>query len=466
MTRSSLWKIWRCDRLRAMSPAAVVAAALALGAGAEGARAQAPPFECDDNFGQCGTPNQSGGGGGGGGGGSILINNTDLGDTYQHADDYDDDGVEDPFDNCARVDNADQGDSDGDEVGDACDTCPAIANADQLDLDGDGLGDGCDPDLDGDGVPNGQDLCPDVANPVNGAGAGQPDADHDGLGDACDGDIDGDGAPNLTDACPLEATIVAPREDQVALCFPDADGDGVSEVDPLAPDLCATVFDPDQFDTDGDGVGDACDPDLDDDGFANAVDTCAQLANPGQQDGDRDGLGDACDDHYCFVVLGDNGHCLDPNAPLTVYSPPMLVETGEDLRLRLFANRVSEAFTFRWDVVDGPEGGHARISNQSGSTAFSSPFEYHYLKGQVPVFSADRAGVYRVRARIATIWEDRVTAELAAEAEYVTEITVEGDGAGGDDSGCHGGAAGGAAGLLGLLALGRASRRRGASTAR
>jgi hypothetical protein len=46
-------------------------------------------FECDNNFGDCGTPEQSGGGGGGGG--SVLIANTDLGDTYQHADYCDDD---------------------------------------------------------------------------------------------------------------------------------------------------------------------------------------------------------------------------------------------------------------------------------------------------------------------------------------------------------------------------------------
>ena len=50
-------------------------------------------YECDNNYGDCGTPNQSGGGGGGGG--SVLIANTDLGDTYQNADDFDDDGIED-----------------------------------------------------------------------------------------------------------------------------------------------------------------------------------------------------------------------------------------------------------------------------------------------------------------------------------------------------------------------------------
>ena len=53
--------------------------------------AHAQGFECDNNFGDCGTPEQSGGGGGGKG--SVLIANTDLGDTYQHADDYDGDGI-------------------------------------------------------------------------------------------------------------------------------------------------------------------------------------------------------------------------------------------------------------------------------------------------------------------------------------------------------------------------------------
>ena len=58
------------------------------------AMGQDAPLECDNNYGECGTPEMSGGGNAGGGG-AILINNTDLGDTYQSADDYDDDGVED-----------------------------------------------------------------------------------------------------------------------------------------------------------------------------------------------------------------------------------------------------------------------------------------------------------------------------------------------------------------------------------
>ena len=114
-------------------------------------------FECDNNFGDCGTPQQSGGGGGGGG--SVLIANTDLGDTYQNADDYDDDGVEDSSDNCMRIQNPSQSDRDGDGSGDACDNCLTIWN-DQHDLDGDNLGDWCDDDIDGDGIENHIDDCP------------------------------------------------------------------------------------------------------------------------------------------------------------------------------------------------------------------------------------------------------------------------------------------------------------------
>jgi hypothetical protein len=71
----------------------------------------------------------------------------------------------------------------------------------------------------------------------------------------------------------------------------DADGDGVLDEE----DNCPDVFNPDQSDLDGDGLGDACDPDRDGDGVGNDADNCADVANPDQLDNDGDGIGNACD---------------------------------------------------------------------------------------------------------------------------------------------------------------------------
>jgi hypothetical protein len=81
------------------------------------------------------------------------------------------------------------------------------------------------------------------------------------------------------------------------------------------------VFNPDQRDTEGDGLGDACDPctDTDGDGFANpgfpasacSVDNCPTVVNPEQTDTDADATGDACDP--CTDSDGDSFG--DPGIP-------------------------------------------------------------------------------------------------------------------------------------------------------
>ena len=90
-----------------------------------------------------------------------------------------------------------------------------------------------------------------------------------------------DGTHHLADAGTPDATPIV-----------DTDLDGV--VDTL--DNCPTVANPDQLDTDADGIGDACDDDKDGDGIPNASDNCPLVANPDQLDSDTDGAGDACDD--------------------------------------------------------------------------------------------------------------------------------------------------------------------------
>ncbi len=69
--------------------------------------------------------------------------------------DSDGDNLNNAFDNCPVIANANQADGDGDGVGDVCDNCPGVANADQVDLDSDGEGYVCDStDSDGDGMPD------------------------------------------------------------------------------------------------------------------------------------------------------------------------------------------------------------------------------------------------------------------------------------------------------------------------
>jgi len=168
--------------------------------------------------GACGTPYESGGGGCGCGGGSILINNTDMGDTYQYADDFDIDGWEDNFDNCPFAVNPDQADTDLDGFGDICDNCPNNGNPLQLDADGDRRGDACDTDADNDGITNVDDKCRLLPDPM------QKDTDLDGLGDICDPDDDNDGLLDGVDPCPLLRDVSDPSDNR---CDSDADDDGI-----------------------------------------------------------------------------------------------------------------------------------------------------------------------------------------------------------------------------------------------
>ncbi|MBN2495247.1 MAG: hypothetical protein JXR96_11685 [Deltaproteobacteria bacterium] len=133
-------------------------------------------------------------------------------------DDSDQDGTPDFLDNDGPQD------SDGDHVPDAEDNCPGVANEDQSDLDADELGDACDPDADGDGI--GAELdCDDLDDEVSEAGTWYLDEDGDGYG------ADG----QTTEACEQPDGYAA-----------------------RGGDNCPEVDNPDQADSDGDGVGDAC----------------------------------------------------------------------------------------------------------------------------------------------------------------------------------------------------------------
>ncbi len=123
----------------------------------------------------------------------------------------------------------------------------------------------------------------------------------------------------------------------------DPDGDGICD----EVDNCPEVSNPDQTDTDGDGIGDACEEDCvdvdedgdcdevdncvdvynpdqldsDGDGLGNACDNCPQEYNPDQSDGDNDGIGDVCDDN--------NMECEDPiiNLAITSHTNNQVINT-------------------------------------------------------------------------------------------------------------------------------------------
>ena len=252
---------------------------------------------------------------------AVLVSATPV-----RTEDRDGDGISDDVDSCPGAVNASQLDSDGDGIGNACDVCVHVADPGQADTDDDGVGDACDacPDTSAD-VPTADEsyrIAVDVAGcsieqkcPCEGpvgrnlpwfgrapyrscvarqsrrlralgaitaveAAAVRRNAMRSGCGRPRPrpGDFDGDGVPDDGD----ESRRVG-------------DAPCTGGVRTGCDDNCPRRFNPKQADLDGDGRGDACDPDVDGDGVPDTRDDCPRVANADQADADGDGVGDACD---------------------------------------------------------------------------------------------------------------------------------------------------------------------------
>lgn len=312
----------------------------------------------------------------------IPLNTFDvlLGQNLGTEGDVDLDGVPNGIDNCPNLFNPPpifgeaQADLDGDGEGDPCDLDQdgdGLTDTEErayrldprsLDTDGDHLSDGyeirilgtlgTDQDSDGDGRLDGDELVPSTPDQASTLVISDFDTNEDQIitiGEATaaqiiPADFDGDG---LIDA--IESLITDSdgdrAMDQIDGPGPegDLDGDGFRNglrnadgvcVDPISCDPCLTTPDPIDLnrstpdlllplDTDGDGRGDVCDLDDDNDGEVDEQDLCRLIPDPQQLDTDLDGRGDACDED-------DDNDGLSDEEERALGSAPLLIDTDRD----------------------------------------------------------------------------------------------------------------------------------------
>jgi len=239
-----------------------------------------------------------------------------------------------------------------------------------------------------------------------------------------------------------------------AVCNVDLDGDNIGD----NYDNCPGAINPNQLDTDLDGIGDACDFDIDNDGILNKADNCSAVKNRDQLDDDGDGQGDLCDARYCVVIDPTSPQaCLDPTLPFAVSGGGFVsLKRGQTFRLPLFANRNGAAIEYSWTVTSRPLGSSAAIVNPKGAVTLSRHWQYAYMDGHVPSFTADADGDYTIQLSAKLAFADRAypandtaTSELKLKAD-------PGDGA----KGCSTTAAGSSLLGLALAALAMIRRRR------
>ncbi|MEE9296705.1 MAG: thrombospondin type 3 repeat-containing protein [Phycisphaerae bacterium] len=219
--------------------------------------------------------------------------------------DPDDDGVDDPIDNCPDTPNPNQTDRDADGVGDVCDNCPLTPNPGQGDSDGDGLGDCCEPDqpdCNGNGVPDGCDITEGTSGDCNSnnvpdecdisSGTSQ-DCNGNGIPDDCD-IADGTSQDCNSNGIPDDCDIANGTSQ-------DCNGNGI----PDECDIASGV----SVDCQPNGIPDNCDIDLGNsqDCNANGVPDECDIASGASDDCQPNGIPDDCEWAALLNQAGQSG---------------------------------------------------------------------------------------------------------------------------------------------------------------
>ena len=195
----------------------------------------------------------------------------------------------------------------------------------------------------------------------------------------------------------------------------DADLDGILD----DVDNCPDTYNPTQIDTDGDGTGDACDPDIDGDADLNAADNCPYNANANQSDLDKDGIGDVCDpdadgdgipneDDPNPYYTGNLDMDFEDSALKPTYTDYTPIEIAG--RMWVLSNALVVATNDTKDRIDGQRG--ARLRGTAGGI---------YLQGTLTNGIGDFRFAY---ARYGTSLGVTITPQYNSGAGWVTIATA------------------------------------------
>ncbi len=244
--------------------------------------------------------------------------------------DADQDGIEEPNNECAELaedrdgfqdaDGCPDFDNDDDGVGDESDKCPSEKeDADEFEDE-----DGClDPDDDHDGIPDARDACPREAG---------PDAADPKLRGCPLRDRDMDGIYDADDKCPKKAEDRDGFEDGDGCPDPDNDQDGIPDTDDACPALAGMARESAKLN--------GCpSPDQDGDSYDDGDDKCPQAAETFDGFEDADGCpdSDAKKPRAPLARFDDKAQSIRLAAPITFEPMPRALELSEKSKVALRA---------------------------------------------------------------------------------------------------------------------------------